>query len=111
LDATFAQMAALRKVIADDPVLCARVDTMVGAEFSLFPYRLSTLLLEYVFEPLVTAAGAYRFDPGVFAVCDRLEAALRAERIRFIEYPPVLGSTSSVPQIPLPGGFGSFGGQ
>lgn len=95
-------MAVLRAVVAEDAVLSVRTDTMVGAEFSLYPYDLGPLVVEQVLAPLVETTGSYRFDPPqVASLCARLEARLRLPGIRFVEFLPVLGFASSLDALML----------
>lgn len=59
---TFAEMAVVRAAVNADPVLCNRVDTMVGTEFSVRQRPLDALLLQHLLEPVVVASRAYAFD-------------------------------------------------
>jgi hypothetical protein len=102
---TFAEMAAVRDAIAADPILSARVDTMAGTEFSLRQRRLDWLLVEHVLEPVIVTTRGYDFDDAVFDVLyDRLEIGLLADAIRMVEFVPLNGFTSNLPEVALPEG-------
>ncbi|MDX8031743.1 hypothetical protein SK803_16075 [Lentzea sp. BCCO 10_0856] len=102
---TFTEMAAVRSAIDGDPILSARVDTMVGVEFSLKQRRLDRLLVEHLLEPMVITTRAYLFDETVFDLhYNRLEAGLLGDTVRFVEFIPLNGFTSSMAEIVLPDG-------
>lgn len=99
---TFPQMADVRKVIDADPVISARVDTMVGTEFSLQHRRLDWLLVEHLLDPIVLATRGFRFDEDMFdAHYDRLEDGLLADGIRMVEFLPLNGFISPFQQVEL----------
>jgi hypothetical protein len=85
-----------------DPVLGTRLDTMVGTEFSLQQRRLDWLLVEHLLEPMIVTSRAYEFDDAVFELhYNRLEAGLLADTVRFVEFVPLTGFTSSMAEIAL----------
>lgn len=99
---TFAEMNAVREAIDADPVLGTRLDTMVGTEFSLNQRPLDWLLVEHLLEPLIIASRSYVFDETAFDLqFKRLDAGLRADTIRFVEFVPLNGFTSSMADIAL----------
>jgi hypothetical protein len=99
---TFAEMGAVREAIDADPVLGTRIDTMVGTEFSLQQRRLDWLLVEHLLEPMIVTSRAYEFDGAVLELhYNRLEAGLLADTIRFVEFVPLTGFTSSMAEIAL----------
>jgi len=80
---TFAEMAAVREAIDEDPILGTRVDTPVGTEFSLRQRRLDWLLVKHLLEPMIIATGSYQFDTTVLDLhYSRLEAGLLADVVR-----------------------------
>lgn len=97
---TFAEMNAVREAIDADPVLGTRVDTMVGAEFSASQRPLDWLLVEHLLEPMIIASRSYDFDEALFELqFNRLDAGLRADTIRFVEFVPLNGFTSGMADI------------
>lgn len=102
---TFAEMTAVREAIDADPVLGTRLDTMVGTEFSLNQRPLDWLLVEHLLEPMIIASRSYEFDEALFELqFNRLDAGLRADTIRFVEFVPLNGFTSSMTDIALADG-------
>jgi hypothetical protein len=102
---TFAEMTAVREAIDADPVLGSRVDAMVGTAFSLNQRRLDWLFVEHLLEPVIIASRSYEFDEAVFdQQLNRLDAGLRADTIRFVEFIPLNGFTSSMSDIALADG-------
>ncbi len=102
---TFAEMAVVRAAVNADPVLCNRVDTMVGTEFSVRQRPLDALLLQHLLEPVVVASRAYAFDRVTFdASLGRLEAGLRSDTVRFVEFVPLNGLISTRTDVNLLGG-------
>ena len=102
---TFAEMTAVREAIDADPVLGTRLDTMVGTEFSLNQRPLDWLLVEHLLEPMIIASRSYEFDEAAFDLqFNRLDAGLRADTIRFVEFIPLNGFTSSMADIALADG-------
>ena len=107
LDA-FAEMAAVRAVVAADEVLRERVDCLVGVEFALTHRQLGWTLVKHVLEPMVAAAGGYRFDQEAFdAAYSRLEDGLLATRARLVEVVPLnaFTPTAGVEAVTLPDGL------
>ncbi len=99
---SFSEMAAVRDAISVDPVLGARVDTMVGTEFSLNQRPLDWLLVQHLLEPMIIDIRTYDFNEAVFEQhFNRLDAGLRADTIRFVEFVPLNGFTSSMSDIAL----------
>jgi hypothetical protein len=99
---TFTEMAVVREAIDADPVLSTRLDTMVGTEFSLSQRRLDWLLVEHLLEPVIVSSRVYGFDQAVFEQhFGRLDAGLRTDTIRFVEFVPLNGFTSSTSGIAL----------
>ncbi|WP_435122442.1 hypothetical protein [Micromonospora tulbaghiae] len=87
---TFAEMAAVRAVVAADQVLRERVDCLVGLEFALTLRQLGPTLVKHVLEPMVAAVRGYRFDQEAFdAAYSRLEDGLLATRARLVEVVPL----------------------
>ncbi|MFF0879822.1 hypothetical protein [Micromonospora aurantiaca (nom. illeg.)] len=87
---TFAEMEAVRAVVAADEVLRERVDCLVGVEFALTLRQLGWTLVKHVLEPMVAAVGGYRFDQEAFdAAYSRLEEGLLATRARLVEVVPL----------------------
>lgn len=102
---TFTEMTAVRNAIDADPVLGTRVDTMVGTEFSLNQRPLDWLLVQHLLEPMIITSSSYDFDEAVFEQhFDRLDAGLRADTIRFVEFIPINGFTTSMSDIALADG-------
>ncbi|MDX8036936.1 hypothetical protein SK803_42645 [Lentzea sp. BCCO 10_0856] len=102
---TFAEMAAVREAIDADPVLRTRLDTMVGTEFSLNQRPLDWLLVEHLLEPMIIASCSYEFDEAAFELqFERLDAGLRSDSIRFVEFVPLNGFTASMAEIALADG-------
>lgn len=102
---TFTEMTAVRDAIDADPDLGTRLDTMVGTEFSLNQRPLDWLLVEHLLEPMIITSRSYFFDEAVFDQhFDRLDAGLRADIIRFVEFIPLNGFTSSTADIALADG-------
>ncbi|MEV6135175.1 hypothetical protein AB0L63_03730 [Nocardia sp. NPDC051990] len=102
---TFDEMIAVREAIDADSILCTRVDTMVGTEFSLQQRRLDWLLVEHLLEPMIITSHTYEFDEAVFNLhYNRLEAGLLADTFRFVEFVPLNGFESNMTEIVLPGG-------
>jgi hypothetical protein len=102
---TFPEMAAVREAIDADSVLGTRLDTMVGTEFSLQQRALDWLLVQHLLEPVIVTSRSYDFDEAVFDQhFNRLDAGLRADTIRFVEFFPLNGFTSSMADIALPDG-------
>ncbi|MEU4765620.1 hypothetical protein AB0H12_20420 [Actinosynnema sp. NPDC023794] len=102
---TFTEMTTVRDAIDADPVLGARLDTMVGTEFSLNQRPLDWLLVEHLLEPMIIASRSYEFNEALFEQqFNRLDAGLRADTIRFVEFIPLNGFTSSMADIALVGG-------
>ncbi|WP_051362475.1 hypothetical protein [Amycolatopsis thermoflava] len=99
---TFAEMTAVREAIDADPVLGTRLDTMVGTEFELNLRPLDWLLVEHLLEPMIVACRSYEFDEAAFEFqFNRLDAGLRCDTIRFVEFVPLNGFTSSMADIAL----------
>lgn len=102
---TFAEMTAVREAVDADPVLGTRLDTMVGTEFSLQRRPLDRLLVEHLLEPMIVTGRTYDFDEAVFdRHFARLDVGLRADTIRFVEFVPLNGFTSSMADIALADG-------
>ena len=96
----------MRGAIDADPVLRTRVDTMVGTEFSLRQQPLDALLLRYLVEPVILISRGYALDQEVFdRHFARLDAALRADTVGFVEFIPLAGFTSHLAELALPGGL------
>jgi len=102
---TFTEMTAVRHTIDADPILSTRLDTMVGTEFSLNQRPLDWLLVEHLLEPMIVTSRSYDFDEAVFEQhFTRLDAGLRADTIRFVEFIPLNGFTASISDIALADG-------
>jgi hypothetical protein len=102
---TFTEMVAVREAIDADPVLSTRLDTMVGTEFSLQQRELTWLLVQHLLEPMIATTRTYDFADAVFELhYERLEAGLRADTVRLVEFIPLNGFTSSMADIALPDG-------
>ncbi|WP_435090641.1 hypothetical protein [Micromonospora aurantiaca (nom. illeg.)] len=87
---TFAEIGAVRAVVATDEVLRERVDCLVGVEFALSLRQLGPTLVKHVLEPMVAAVGGYRFGQDAFdAAYSRLEDGLLAVRARLVEVVPL----------------------
>jgi hypothetical protein len=56
---TFAEMKPVREAYGADPRLGARVDTLIGVEFSRQGRTFGWLLIEHVITPMVLATGTY----------------------------------------------------
>ncbi|WP_222947239.1 hypothetical protein [Micromonospora aurantiaca (nom. illeg.)] len=105
---TFAEMAAVRAVVAADEVLRARVDCVVGVEFALSHRQLGWTLVQHILEPLVAAVRGYRFDQDAFdAAYRRLEEGLLATRARLVEAVPLnaFTPTAGIEAVTLPDGL------
>lgn len=103
---TFAEMAAVRAAIDADPILGTRLDTMVGTEFSLNQRPLDWLLVEHLLEPMIITSRSYEFDEAAFELqFNRLDAGLRTDTIRFVEFIPLNGFTSGMADIALADGM------
>ncbi len=102
---SFAEMVTVREAIAADPILTARVDTMVGTEFSLRQRRLDWLLVKHLLEPMLVTTRTYEFDEAVFDLrYNQLEAGLLADAVRIVEFIPLNGFMASMDGISLPDG-------
>ena len=54
---------------------------------------------------MIVASRTYEFDAAVFDLhYNRLESGLLVDTVRFVEFVPLNGFVSSVPQVDLPGG-------
>lgn len=62
----FPEMTAVRQAYNADSVLGARVDTLIGTEFSRHRRNFDWLLIEHIVQPMVLATGMYGFDEAVF---------------------------------------------
>lgn len=105
---TFAEMTAVRAVVAADEVLRERVDCVVGVEFALTFRQLGWTLVKHILEPMVAALRAYRFDQDAFDVAySRLEEGLLATRARLVEAVPLnaFTPTSGVGTVTLVDGL------
>ena len=103
---TFTEMTAVREAIDADPVVGTRLDTMVGTEFSLNQRTLDWLLVEHLLNPMIIASRSYEFDEAAFELpFNRLDAGLRSDTIRFVEFVPLNGFTSSMADIALADGM------
>lgn len=103
---TFAEMAVVREAIDADTFLSTRVDTSVGAEFSLKDRPLDRLLIEHLLEPMITAAHTYEFSgPGFQTHYSRLEAGLMVDFVRLVEVVPLSGFVSNMGEIALADGL------
>jgi hypothetical protein len=102
---TFAEMATVRAAIAADSVLADRVDGMVGTEFSLRKRELGWLLVQHLLEPIIVATRTYAFDEAAFDLhFARLDAGLRADTIRLVEFVPFNGFVTTVGPVMLSDG-------
>lgn len=102
---TFTEMTAVREAIDADPTLSIRLDTMVGTEFSLNQRPLDWLLVEHLLEPVIIASRSYEFNEALFELqFNRLDAGLRSDTIRFVEFVPLNGFTSGMADIALADG-------
>ncbi|MFB9235027.1 hypothetical protein ACFFWC_05680 [Plantactinospora siamensis] len=107
LDA-FAEMAAVRAVVAADEVLRERVDCLVGVEFALTLRRLGWTLVQHVLGPMVAAVRSYRFDQDAFdPAYSRLDEGLLATRARLVEVIPLnaFTPTAGIEAVTLPDGL------
>ncbi|WP_326564413.1 hypothetical protein [Micromonospora peucetia] len=105
---TFAEMAAVRAIVAADEVLRERVDCVVGVEFALTHRQLGWTLVQHVLEPMVVAVRSYRFDQDAFdAAYNRLEDGLLATRARLVEAVPLnaFTPTAGIEAVTLPDGL------
>ncbi|WP_205809345.1 hypothetical protein [Micromonospora sp. HNM0581] len=105
---TFAEIGAVRAVVAADEVLRERVDCLVGVEFALTLRQLGWTLVKHVLEPMVAAVGGYRFDQEAFdAAYSRLEDGLLATRARLVEVVPLnaFTPTAGIEAVTLPDGL------
>lgn len=99
---TFTEMGSVRAAFGADPVLNTRVDTGVGTEFSKTQRELGWLLVRHLLEPLIVATRAYVFDKALFKQhFHRLDDGLRSDNIRFVEFIPLNGFSSSVSDVDL----------
>lgn len=61
---------------------------------------LGWLLVEHLLEPMIIASRSYEFDEAAFELqLNRLDAGLRSDTIRFVEFVPLNGFTSSMADI------------
>lgn len=105
---TFAEMGAVRAVVAADQVLRERVDCLVGVEFALSLRQLGWTLVKHVLEPMVAASRSYRFDQDAFdAEYSRLEDGLLATWARLVEVVPLnaFTPTAGIEAVTLPDGL------
>ncbi|WP_422750492.1 hypothetical protein [Micromonospora sp. WMMD1219] len=105
---TFAEIGAVRAVVAADEVLRSRVDCLVGVEFALTHRQLGWTLVKHVLEPMVAAVGGYRFGQEAFdAAYSRLEDGLLATRARLVEVVPLnaFTPTAGIEAVTLPDGL------
>lgn len=105
---TFAEIGAVRTVVAADEVLRERVGCLVGVEFALTLRQLGWTLVKHVLEPMVAAVGGYRFDQEAFdAAYSRLEDGLLATRARLVEVVPLnaFTPTAGIEAVTLPDGL------
>lgn len=103
---TFPTMKNVRTVVDADPVIGARVDTVVGTEFARNYRRLNWLLVEHLLEPIVLSTRTFQFDEATFnAHYARLEAGLLADEIRMVEFLPLNAFTSPFEQIEIADGL------
>ncbi|WP_249412378.1 hypothetical protein [Micromonospora endophytica] len=86
----FAEMTAVRAVVAADELLRERVDCGVGVEFAVTHRQLGWTLVQHILEPVVAAVRGYRFDQDAFdAAYSRLEEGVLATRARLVEAIPL----------------------
>jgi hypothetical protein len=102
----FPEMKAVRQAYHADPVLRARVDTLLGTEFSRQRRDFGWLLVEHIVQPLVLATGTYDFDEALFdRLYDDFERGFGAEQIHMVEFLPLNGFESTETVVPLPDGL------
>ncbi len=58
----FPEMTAVRQAYDADPVLRARVDTLIGTEFSRQGRNFDWLLIEHIIHPMILTTGTYGFE-------------------------------------------------
>ncbi|MFY1659310.1 hypothetical protein [Micromonospora sp. WMMD1274] len=105
---TFAEIGAVRAVVAADEVLLERVDCLVGVEFALTLRQLGPTLVKHVLEPMVAAVRGYRFDQEAFdAAYSRLEDGLLATRAPLVKVVPLnaFTPTAGIEAVTLPDGL------
>jgi hypothetical protein len=103
---TFDEMKLVREAFGADPRLGARVDTLIGVEFSRQGRIFGWLLIEHVITPMVLATGTYAYDPAVFGrVYADFERGFGAEQIHMVEFLVLNGFESNESVILLPDGL------
>ncbi|MET8054639.1 hypothetical protein ABZU75_44410 [Streptosporangium sp. NPDC005286] len=102
----FPEMTAVRQAYDADPVLGARVDTLIGTEFNRQGRNFDWLLIEHIVQLMVLATSTYRFDEAIFdQLYDRFERGLGAEQVNMVEFLPLNGFESTETVVLLPDGL------
>ena len=99
----FAEITAVRQAYDADPVLGARVDTLIGTEFNRQGRNFGWLLIEHIIQPMILTTGTYDFDEAVFdRLYDDFERGFGAEQIHMVEFLPLNGFESTETVVRLP---------
>jgi hypothetical protein len=102
----FPEMASVRATYAEDPILSARVDTLMGTTFMRTGTNFYWILAKHVIEPLVKETRSYEFDDVTFnGIYANFERQFRAETLHMVEYRPLNGFVSNDDAVLLPDGL------